>query len=98
MFIHQRTHHPHGLRSRIGIGLLALSSAFAIGFAILIVALLSAGRTTASTSATTAAPSYIDAAVIAKRRPCYFRDPATHALLRIPRHHGRCSKRAPGGA
>ena len=95
MFTHQHTHHPNRLNNRSATGLLALSSAFAIAFAILILALLSAGRTTASSSPNTAAPSYIATATITTRPPCYFRDPATHALLRIARHHGRCSRRTP---
>jgi hypothetical protein len=98
MFPHQRTHHPHRLKSRSPTGLLALSSAFAIAFAILMLALLSAGRTTAPTSPNTAPPSYIATTAIATRPPCYFRDPATHRLLRVPGHHGRCNKRTPGRA
>lgn len=98
MFTHQRTHHQIRLRSRIGTGLLAVSSAFAIAFVILILSLLGAGRTTASTSSNTAAPSYLATAAIATRPHCYFRDPASHRLLRIPRRHGRCSRRTPGRA
>jgi len=95
MFTHQRTHHPRRLTSRIWNGLLALSSALAIGFAIVILALPSAARTTTSTLPNATAPSYIATATIATRPPCYFRDPATHRLLRIPRHHGRCGRTAP---
>jgi hypothetical protein len=72
--------------------------AFAVGFVILILALTSAGHTTAPTTSNTTAPSSIATATITTRPPCYFRDPATHALLRIPRHHGRCSTRTPGRA
>ena len=93
MFTHQRTRHPLRLRSRIATSLLPMISAFAIGFAILLLALLSAGRTTASTSPNTGAPSDTATAAITTRLPCYFRDPATHALLRIPHHHGRCRRR-----
>ena len=98
MFTHQRTDHSRRLRSRIGTRLLAPSLAFALGFVILILALPSAGRTTAPTSPNTTAPSDIATATITPRLPCYFRDPATHALLRIPRHHGRCSRGTLGRA
>ena len=98
MSTHQRTHHSQGLTSRIGTGLLAPSSALAIAFAILILALLSASRTIASTSPNSAAPSHMATAANTTWPPCYFRDPATHALLRIPRHHGRCSRRTLGRA
>jgi hypothetical protein len=93
MLTHRPTHHRHPPKSRIGTRLLALSSAFAIAFAILLLALLSAAPTTASTAPNTSAPSHIATGAITTRPACYFRDPATHALLRIPCHHRRCRER-----
>jgi hypothetical protein len=93
MFTHQPTHHPHRPKRRIGTRPLAVTSAIAIAFAILLLALLSAARTTASTAPNSSAPPHIAMGAITTRPPCYFRDPATHALLPNPRHHGRCRKR-----
>jgi len=96
MSTQRSTRHPRRLRTRFATGLLALSTAIAIGTSILFLALISAGRTTASTSTTTGANSYAAPAAITSPPPGYFRDPTTHALLRI-RTAGNDAPELPGG-
>src|SRR5947209_3189567 len=96
MSTQQSTRRTHRLRHRFATGLLALSTAIAIGTAILFLALIGGGRTTTSTSTTTGAQYSSAPAAITSPPPGYFRDPTTHALLRI-RTTGNDAPDRPGG-
>ena len=81
MSTHQSTHHTQRLATRFA---LALSGAIAIGASILILALIGPGRTTSPTSTHTDVYTHTAPAAAGTLAPAgYFRDPATHALLRI---------------
>lgn len=78
----QITGHPRRLRTRLAAGLLALIAAIAIAAAILITSLTGNGSMTtaaAPTSATTLRTIHD-----APHLPGWFRDPTTHALIRVP--------------
>ena len=73
-------HHPH--TSRRGAVAVALGALIAIGATILILALTGANHT-ASQSAAIQPPAATANAVPASAPRGYFRDPTTHALLRV---------------
>jgi hypothetical protein len=82
----QRTRPEHTTKTRLSKGILALSAIIAIGVAILFLSLTGTHR--AASPATTpehaASPAAAPLAVTPPPPTGYFRDPTTHALLRIP--------------
>ena len=72
--------HTHNLRGRAAAGLLALSALVAVGVSILFLALPGSHRATPATAATSIVHSAATPPPVAAGG--YFRDPATHALLR----------------
>jgi hypothetical protein len=78
------THHPHPLRTRLGAGLVGLGALVAIGVAILMLSLGGARHAAIRASAGNVAhPHAARKAVSTPAQSRYFRDPATHALLRV---------------
>jgi len=83
----------HRHSTRLGASLLALSALIAIGVALVFLAFTGANHTTTPTSSITATQTTSQpAAAIATSQPPsgYYRDPHTHALLRI--HTTRCDR------
>jgi hypothetical protein len=76
-----RPRHANKLKSRFGAGLLALSALIAVGVGVLLLALTDANR--AHTTNSSIARGQLNYQAVRGARPCYFRDPATHRLLRI---------------
>jgi hypothetical protein len=91
MSTHRSPRRPRGFRIRTGPCLLALIAATAIGYAILVVALLNARTTTSPAAPIPVGTSYTGSPATTTPPRCYFRDPATHALLHVACHHGRHS-------
>ena len=81
--------HANKLRRRFGAGLLVLSALIAVGVGVLFLAL--SGANSAHTTRTSIAGGHLDDQAVRAARPCYFRDPATHRLLRI--HTKPCDPR-----
>lgn len=77
--------HTHTVRRRVGTTLVALSAVVAIGVLVLFVAITGANRTTTKSPSLSERPhSYAaPASVPTSPRVGSFRDPGTHALLRI---------------
>ena len=78
----QTARQPHGRKTRLATGLIALSALVAIAVSILFLALTGAHQTATPTSAP-AHPEIAPAAVATPPYGGYFRDPTTHALLRV---------------
>lgn len=83
----------HRHTTRLRASLIAVSALIAIGIALVFLALTGANHTITPTSSTTAtqATSHLAAAIVTSHAPQgYYRDPTTHALLRI--HTTRCDR------
>jgi hypothetical protein len=76
-----RPRHANKLRSRFGAGLLALTALIAVGVGVLLLALTDANRE--HTTSSSIAGGQLNDQTVRAARPCYFRDPVTHRLLRI---------------
>jgi hypothetical protein len=76
-----RPRHANKLRSRFGARLLALTALIAVGVGVLLLALTNANRE--QTTNSSIARGQLNYQTVRAARPCYFRDPATHRLLRI---------------
>ena len=75
----QTTRQPHGRKTRLATGLIALSALVAIAVSILFLALTGAHQTARPTST----PAHPEIAPATPPSGGYFRDPTTHALLRV---------------
>ena len=85
--LHSRTHHPRHPRTRLGRRLVALGALIAIGTTALLMAVASAGFGGTASAAVHQAPSSAytrTVAVIPASFKGVFRDPTTHAILRVP--------------
>jgi hypothetical protein len=76
--------HHSSIRTRWGAGLVAAGALIAIVVSILFLSLTSAHRNTAATTTSGAISGTLPAAVAAPSSTSTFRDPVTHALLRVP--------------
>jgi hypothetical protein len=79
----KRSYRGHRRTSRLGAGLLALSTLVAIGISILFLARTGSQHAAPSTAATSSWHSHVTPASVAPAAPdAVFRDPSTHALIR----------------
>jgi hypothetical protein len=81
------THHPHHPRMRPGAGLVALGALIAIGAIALLMAVTAAGHIATANAAVHRAQTRAHTptvAVIPAGFNGFYRDPSTHAILRVP--------------